>query len=183
MEDINFKIKALSKELALYKTLQKESIASVVEARKEGCFVNFKDTCDQILHLIGGYKWDFYNNRFTLRRDIQIKTNNYYDICYIYDRTGFGSSIGFVCTEEFLFLATRFYHRDMWIFRIKDSWEKENRSFEDFSSNLEKDINFLKDCFKNYITSKKESAYLQAYENRKLKIKKHYIFQEYNLED
>ncbi len=183
MQDVNYKIKTLSKELTLYKTLQKESIASVFEARQKGYFNSFKDTCDQILHLIGGYKWDYYNNRFSLNQDREWNTNNYYEICNIFDRTGYGKSIGFVCTGEYLFLATRFHHRNMWIHVIKDSFKKENRSFEDFSKNLETNIEFLIESFQSYISKKVEGAYIQTYENRKLKIKKHYIFQKYNLED
>lgn len=186
MENINYKITSLTKELSILKELKKESIDSVFEARQK-CYHNgFKDTCDQILHLIEGVKWDFYNNRFKLRRDSEFDSPamnpKYNDFCYIYDYSGYGKPIGFVCTEKSLFLATKMYHKDMWIQRISDSFKNEARSLEDFIKNLETDRDFLIGCFHVYITAK-GIGFLQSYDNKKLKIKKHYILQQFKLEE
>lgn len=186
MENINYKIETLSKELSILKTLKKESIDSVFEARKKGYFNGFKDTCDQILHLVEGVKWDFYNNRYKIRIDTEWATSSsdfkYNDVCHIYDTSGYGKSIGFVCTDKALFLATRLHHKNMWIQRISDPFKTETRSLEDFIKNLKTDKEFLIGCFHIYAMAK-NLGFLQTYENKKLKIKKHYILQKFESED
>lgn len=186
MENINYKIETLSKELSILKTLKKEAIDSVFEARQKGYHNGFRDTCDQILHLVEGVKWDFYNSRYRIRRDSDwnhlSEGIKYKDFCYIYDSSGYGKPIGFVCVEKALFPATSLHHKEMWLQRISDPFKKEERSLEDFVKNLEADKDFLLGCFHIYIKAK-NIGFFQSYENKMLKIKKHYILQQFESED
>ena len=178
MKNIHYEIENLEIRLKNLKERAKESFESVLQKRDSGYYNDFKNTCDQILHLINGDKWSFLNGKFNLTHFKEWEKNVYHDICLIYDETRFGSPIGFICKENYLYKATEGKHRQMWIDSITNTWTNEIRSFVEFCENLEKDQNFLIKSFGQTLKEKNLGVFLQTYENKKLKIEKHYIYLE-----
>jgi hypothetical protein len=178
---IQDKIDSLTQELASLRHKQKESFNSVLKEVEGAYFNSFKEECHKVLCLISGETYRPFDSRYNLHRGKVWKTETYLDYFDIYNKEGFGKPIGFIALESGLFEATERYHHSMWVTAIKDSFKKEFRSFEDFKENLKSDLKFLKDKFEEAVKETGSGAYsckpyIEVYENKKLKLEKHYIY-------
>ena len=174
-------IQCKEEQLKRLKEQEKESFESVKEHWNSTYHNYFTDNCEMIYLLMQGKKYKPYNFNadYKIERAKEWKKEVYFDYSNIYQ--GFGSPIGFISLESGLFDATSSKHKLMWLSAIKN--KKEDRSFEDFTSQLKTDLDFLLKSFEDAVKETETGAYstdnyLIEYEEKRLKTGNYYIYLE-----
>src|SRR4051812_5955047 len=122
---IQNEIETLEKDLKRLKDRQKESVESVVKETSRDYYISLKDRAEQVMCLIEGRIYSPYDmqNVYKIEHAKQWKKEVYMDFCWIYERDGYGSPLGFISLLSGLFDATSDMHSKMWISAIKENKE------------------------------------------------------------
>lgn len=185
METLKEQIESTQKTLKALKGQYAQVYNSVKSDRESWSYNGFERTCQHILHLIDGRIYRPYDSIFRLWQKDGVE--GYALIWSNYGRTDLHtsrSSIGFICEATKLFEATKDYHKDIWIHYISN--KKYEYSFKEFCDKLKRDQDFLREAFTATISdtiareksvySRRKDPHLVEFSDRKLKIKKHFVY-------